>query len=103
MRLLNKNEFRDQHHERFIADTKEISFIPIKAPFPMLTLTELCAFTKLISSLPEGSSQFFALNQKLRMLRVLIFGKDDPYHEVPKTNEQIYAITRGRFRFSGYP
>jgi hypothetical protein len=39
MRLLNKNEFREQHHERFIADTRDISFIPIKTPFPELTLT----------------------------------------------------------------
>ena len=53
--------------------------------------------------MPKGGSEFFELNQRLRLLRMLIFGKIDPLHEVQKTDEQIYSITRGRFRFNQYP
>ena len=34
---------------------------------------------------------------------MLIFGKIDPLHEIEKTDEQIYSITRGRFQFDKYP
>lgn len=63
----------------------------------------MCAYIKLFTSLPNGCSQFYELNQKLTLLRMLIFGKKDPLHEIPKTDEQIYSITRGRLRFDFDP
>jgi hypothetical protein len=68
-----------------------------------MSLLQLCGYTKLMASLPEGCSQYYALNRKLKLLRVLIFAKDDPFHERTKTTEQIYSITRGKNRYDQFP
>ena len=60
----------------------------------------MCAYIKLFSSIKGGCSEFYRLNKKIDILRVLIFGKKDPLHEYDKTNEQIYYITRGEGSFS---
>jgi hypothetical protein len=55
-------------------------------PFPKLSVTDLCAYIKLFATVPGGVSQFFMWNRKVRLLRVLVFGKKDPFHEREKTN-----------------
>lgn len=89
------------HHKRFLEDSKDIAFGPV--PFPRLTLTEAAAYIKIISSLPGGGSEHFSLNKHLNILRVLIFGKNDPLHEHHKTAEAIYSITRGNLSFHSNP
>ena len=37
LRLLNKNEFREKHHSRFIEETRDVYFGPVQ--FPNLTVT----------------------------------------------------------------
>lgn len=99
LRLLNKDEYRAKQNARFIDDTREI-FFGTKVQFPALSVTEMSAYIKLLSSLPEGLSQTFELNHRIKMLRVLIFGKKDPLHTEDLVSEQIYSICRGRFKYS---
>ena len=101
IRLLNKEEYREKHHARFVNDSRDVYFGPVQ--FPALTVTEMAAYIKIFSSIPGGPNRLYELNHKIKFLRVLIFGRKDPLHTCDLTCEQIYSITRGRFKFARDP
>jgi hypothetical protein len=77
------------------------SFGPVE--FPKLTITEYFGYVRLLNTMPNGISENYHLNQKLKILRVLIYGQKDPIHEPHKTEAAIYNICWGNESYLRLP
>ena len=64
--------------------------------FPKLKQSEYFAIVKLFNSTPRGLSEFYNLNKNLNIMRVLIFGKEDPLHTWNLVEASIYNLCRGQ-------
>ena len=57
LRLLNKNEYREKLHHKFLEDTQDLSFASVS--FPRLTISEMAGYIKIVASMKKGCSEFF--------------------------------------------
>jgi hypothetical protein len=57
----------------------------------------------MLNTMPNGPSELYGLNRRLKLLRVLVFGQKDPLHEPHKTEAAIYNLCWGEESYLRLP